>query len=155
MAIFVPGMSCSVCRKVIGEDEDPTLFPPFTGNEADELYLFNDAVVHEDCLARHPLRSKLELRMELFDRARPPYSCAVCTRNIRDPDEFVPLGFLSDDVTTPWYELNYAGTHRACLKEWPRLSALIAFVDSQIASGAWRGPGMTRFSAQLAALAKR
>jgi len=58
MALFMVGMRCSISGQPISSESDAVLFPPFIGNEADPLYIFNDAVVHANVFRSHPLAGK-------------------------------------------------------------------------------------------------
>jgi hypothetical protein len=130
------------------------LFPPFTANEADPLYIFSDAVVHKDVFEKHPLAIRVQDRLAEGRRqtAFGNRRCLVCAELITDPCSYLGLGYLVDDPRHPLYQFNYAHFHRAHLATWSRRPALLAELDELNASGAWRGEGVSRLIATIRSL---
>src|ERR1051326_1599299 len=99
MATFIPGMACSISGKTITRIENAVVFPAFVANEADPIYVFSDAVIDADVFRKHPLAGEAQSRYKDFRRHNTPESrvCAVCDRQIVDPDDYIGLGHLVSD----------------------------------------------------------
>jgi hypothetical protein len=147
-------MPCSISGRSIESSEEAVLFPPFTGNEADPLFIFSDAVVHKDVFEKHPLATRLQDRLEAARRQAEPGNlrCRICAELITHPDSYFGLGYLVDDPRHPLYQFNYAHFHRAHLAAWSQRSALISELDELNRSGAWRGEGPSRLLAMIRSL---
>jgi hypothetical protein len=63
----------------------------------------------------------------------------VCRDLITMPDDYLSLGWLTDDVQEPLHRFNDAHVHRSCSRRWPELSLAHAFAANQLASGTWKG----------------
>src|SRR6266849_7238339 len=109
MALFYPGLPCSICGKPILEGQNKVMFSPFVSNEADPLFPFNDGVFHSECFQNHPLAHAAKTRYaEVRDKSKPENRrCPVCRQMITDPDDYLPIGHLTDDVSHPLYRFNY------------------------------------------------
>jgi hypothetical protein len=151
MAIFIPGMLCPVSGRRIDSAADAVMFGPFVNNEADPLYIFSDAVVHVEAFKNHPLGQKARARfIEASDAASPANrACYVCGRLISDPDNYVGLGHLVEDVTMSLHKFNYAHFHRSCFSEWPHADDLVQQLQTLDLSERWRGAGLKRLIATL------
>jgi hypothetical protein len=144
MAIFVPGMLCSISGRAIWSASDAVLFPPFVSNEADPLHIFSDAVVHVDAFRKHPLASQVKARCEELQRRTRSGArkCFICGQEIADPDEYLGLGYLVADESHPLHRFNYAQFHRSCFAQWPERPELIDKLRAFDESGTWRGNGL-------------
>lgn len=141
MAIIVRGTPCPLCGKPISETDETVAFPPFTANRRDPLFPFSDGVFHDACFRKHPLAGRVEARVEEFDRQRArPRICAACREEIRDPDDYFTVGFLTDDEESPVFAFNYLELHRSHLREWSEYPRLRREVGAFQSSSAWEGP---------------
>jgi hypothetical protein len=139
-------MRCSISGRPIESSEEAVLFPPFTGNEADPLFIFSDAVVHKDVFEKHPLAARVQERLEEARRRAPPGNlrCRICAELITHPDSYFGLGYLVDDPRHPLYQFNYAHFHRAHLAAWPQRPALLSDLEELNRSGVWQGEALRR-----------
>lgn len=122
MALIVRGMSCALCREPLHDGREIAAMTAFIANQADELYIFNDAAFHRACLESHPLREKALKRYEdvrAFSRAE--RICAHCAAPI-DPDHLLAIGHLTDDASDPLFEFNYTVLDERHLLEWDKYS---------------------------------
>jgi hypothetical protein len=153
MAVFIVGRTCCpLCERVIKEGEDIISFSPFVANQLDPLWIFSDGVFHADCFHREPLSHKaLERYQEIRRRLGPGNRfCVVCEEEIKDPDNYFTLGYLTEDESEPLYKYNYTQVHRSCLSNWPELSRVFAEIDKFNISGKWEGDALDRILADLA-----
>src|SRR4051812_796785 len=116
MAVVVNGTPCAICGRPI-TGQDLMLFPPFVTNQNDALWPFSDNAFHTECLSRHPLRQRAQAQKTAFLRRTGPgmRKCAVCGLEIAQPDNYVPIGYLTDDPSDPLSAFNYLHLHRTCL----------------------------------------
>ena len=151
MAIFVPGIRCSLCGRAIQSADDAVMFSPFVSNQADPLYVFNDAVVHVACFREHPLAEAARARYEeVRERTNPKNRlCFVCGEQITNPDDYLAFGHLVDDPKHPLHSLNYAQFHRSCLGSWSALSDTIRNLETLDHSGTWKGDALKRLIKEL------
>jgi len=150
MALFIPGLPCRLCGKPVASGEE-RLFPAFCGNEADSVYFYNDAVVHQSCFERDPLAPAVEARLqESLATPLPAHQpCSVCGNLVSRPDEFFSFGHLTNDAGNRMHAWNYLSFHRECVGRWPELPSLIGLAEAELASGRWQGPGPTLFVEEL------
>jgi hypothetical protein len=115
------------------------MFSPFVVNQADALYVFNDAAVHAACFNKHPLAAQARSRHEEFRRQSQNRQCSVCAKQITNPDEWIGLGHLVDNPDHPLHRFNYAQFHRSCLGRWSVLPEVIRNLEALEQSGTWKG----------------
>ena len=146
MAIFIEGMPCRLCNKPMVKGQKVVAFSPFVTNEADPLSFFSDCVFHAECFQNHPQAADAEARHhEALEKNKPASRrCLVCSQPITTPDDYFPLGYLTDDAAHPLHRFNFAHFHRACVNRWPELQHVTDFATKQLESGAWKGKGMQR-----------
>ncbi len=151
MALFIPGMQCVLSGRTITSVNEAVMFPPFVSNEADELFVFSDAVVHADIFREHPLASRAQARYEEFHERMAPANrlCVACGQRITDPDDYLCLGHLIADSTQALHRFNYAHFHRSCLSRWPELPVLICELKMLSATGAWKGVGLEQLIREI------
>ena len=123
---------------------DVVAFAPFVPNELDPLWVFSDGVFHSECFSRHPLAERARARLAyLHERTSRPDTgyplCALCEREITDPDAYITLGHLTDDVASPMYRYNCVQAHEYCLARWDELPRVYRWLEEQKRAGAWRG----------------
>lgn len=121
MALFLPGMLCSLCEKPMNEDDNIISFPAMMENPADELYFAYDATFHRACLEKHSSYRQLMDRLAIYHNAidqpfEKRHECVSCHTVIVHYDEYMPLGFFTCDPANPLYVLNYRGCHKNCLQ---------------------------------------
>ncbi|MCC5785141.1 MAG: hypothetical protein JJU33_00415 [Phycisphaerales bacterium] len=144
MALILPGLTaCGICGEVIAPKDDIVGFSPFVMNEADELFLFNDAAFHRACFETHPLSDQAA---ELYDFIQETYAhrnmvCMISGRQITDPDDFFTTGYLIRNPTHPLHRWNCFICCRSLLSEWMELDEVCRGVRDALASGAIRGNG--------------
>jgi hypothetical protein len=144
MALFIPGMHCRLCGEAIESEDDAKLFPLFTGNEADPLFIFSDAVTHKTCFEQDPRHDFASLRLADFSASQKkrPRICLVCGLQIASPDDFFGVGHLTDAPESALYKWNYAQFHRSCLPHWAELPRFIQLGVCELKAGRWRGKAM-------------
>src|SRR5258708_331656 len=117
MALFIPGVPCAICKQPVAAG-DQTLFPPFTGNQADPVYKFSDGVAHEKCYCEAPEWEAVESVLARLDEMRRNKVCVICHQPILHSDEYFALTLLSDDPTNALSLWNFTWFHRSCLPKW-------------------------------------
>jgi hypothetical protein len=144
MAVFIPGMHCSISGRRIDSADDAILFPPFVSNEADPLYIFSDGVFHRDAFAAHPLAKSALGRLEEARTRISPMKrlCIVCGEEIRDPDDYLGLGHLTDNASDFLQQFNYAQFHVSHLANWAQLRQLTVALEAFERSPNWKGNGL-------------
>ena len=157
MALFMPGMRCSISGRILQSADEVVAFPAFIPNEADPLHIFNDTVVHVDVFRAHPLAAKAQARYEETRQRTAPGNrlCLICGKRITEPDSYLGLGYLVDSATHPLCQFNYAHFHRACLAAWTKRPQLIIELDNLNRSGSWKGGSLERLLKQLRTVALR
>jgi hypothetical protein len=139
MAIFIPGISCSICGNPVYENA--RTFLPFVYNQYDPLYIFYDAIVHNECFLKHPMASKcLEMYQELNDKMGPgKRSCNICSLKIASPEDYIGLACLSSDETNPLYRYNFTQYHKSCFEMSGVGQAIRSIISGLEESGHWKG----------------
>ena len=145
MAIVIRGKSkCSICQKIIEENDAIVSFANFVPNELDPLWLFNDAGFHETCFQSHPLAKQAKARYaeyrEVFEVKG--HNCDLCHQRITRPDDYFSFGHLTDNESDPLHPFNYCQFHRRCLKNWDDLSYVYQQLKILKESGTWRGKAL-------------
>lgn len=152
MAIFIVGKTqCPLCEQIIEEGEEIVSFPPFIPNDLDPLWIFSDGVFHAACFYREPLANKAVLRYEELRQKNGPGNriCVVCSSEIKDPDEYITLGHLTEDEKHPLFKYNYAQVHRSCLSKWSEVPFLCQEIRQLSQSGTWGGKALEKLIADL------
>ena len=144
MAIFILGMSCAISGRQIESASQAIAFPAFVSNEADPLLIFNDAVVHAEEFALHPLASRAISRLEEFRSQTTPSAraCLHCKRPITNPDDYIGFGHITDARNVRLHSLNYCHLHRTCVAAWSMRGQALADLELLEKSGDWKGNGL-------------
>ena len=142
MAIFVEGMKCSICNQLIMHEEEKINLPPFISNKNDSLFMFSDAVFHMHCFSNHVLAEKVKNRFNEFKMASGQKVCLICNKKIENPDEYLGLGFLADNINSPLFRYNYKHFHNYCLSTWTKLPEFYQHLKELHVSGEWGGGGL-------------
>lgn len=140
MALLIRGKSlCALCGLTIDNGDPVVSFPAFTANQRDPLFHFSDGAFHRRCIERDDDASEaLHRSTELLNRLGPgSRPCVVCGAQIRDPDDYLALGFLTADESLLAHEFNFVQVHRSHAHEWPELGRARQALDQLIASGTW------------------
>ena len=90
--------------------------------------------MQEDPTGRIALHRSDELMLRLGPGRR---SCAVCNEQIRDPDDYLTTGFLTDNTALRASALNYVQLHRSHAHEWRSLHEAIGALRELADSGEW------------------
>jgi hypothetical protein len=149
--MFMYGMPCSLCTKPMNTDHTVVSFWIFITNQADPLFIFNDASFHDACFNQHPLAARARARYAEWHAHNPPGPkvCVVCETPIRTPDEFFTWGYLTDIPTHPLRRWNYAKFHSACLPQWPYLRNVSTYLHEEHHTGRWTGSGVVSLLADI------
>jgi predicted nucleic acid-binding Zn ribbon protein len=145
MANHVLGKSkCAICGRTIAAADSVFGFSAIFPNEAEPLHIFHDAVAHEVCFKKHPLRKAAEKRVADYRQNASPRHrhCRVCGQEILNPDDHLGLGHLTDDPNLPIGQYNFAQFHRSCVQNWQERSKALALLENMIEKGEWRGNGL-------------
>lgn len=142
MSILVRNSSqCPICGEVIGDNDRVTGFPAFVVNALDRMYIFDDAVVHTNCLRNHPLGQSAIREAEQAVRATRPDRrlCSICLKLINDPDDHLYMGYLTDADSNPLSRYNHLQVHRSCLRDWSQTRLIGSMLADAKESGLWKG----------------
>jgi len=152
MAILLLGKTvCPICGVVIQDGQKSVSFPAFVGNQLDPLFLFHDAVFHEECFCQHPLAETATMLLREMQVKTAPRNrrCAVCGQPINDPDDYFALGHLVTDNAHALFPYNYAQFHRNCLPKWSHRAYVKDLLVDLQASGKWQGDSLKWILARL------
>jgi hypothetical protein len=61
---------------------------------------------------------------------------------ITEPDNYVSVGYLTDDQIDPLSKFNYFHLHRTCLAKFQQRQSLIEALKTRLESGQWKGRGL-------------
>jgi hypothetical protein len=119
--------------------------------DLDPLWIFSDGVFHADCFHREPLAHKVQSRYQELQRRNGPGNrfCVVCKKEIEDPNDYLTLGYLTEDEKHQLYKYNYTQAHRSCLAKWLELPQIYKELKKLNESGAWGGSSLGRLLAEL------
>ncbi|RKH33235.1 hypothetical protein [Corallococcus sicarius] len=152
MGLLLQGSTpCSICGQVIEAGVPAVVLPAFVWNDADALLPFNDASMHRTCFEAHPLRVQVEAALEELNRKTGPgrRKCAVCGSEVLDPDDYLMVPRLTDDVTSPAHRFNYTHLHRSQVREWRELGDLERILEQFDTAGGWEGSVLRELLQQL------
>jgi predicted nucleic acid-binding Zn ribbon protein len=143
MALLIYGKRvCSLCGKLIKQEDPSCSFPPFVVNELDPCFLFSDGAFHEACVLKHKHGVDAIRRVEEWAANVGPgkRKCVVCKTEITDPDDYLLIEHLSDREGDPMREFNYTHLHKSCLSRWEGSSRFTDLANATLASNSWKGP---------------
>lgn len=152
MSLLIQGSTlCFICGQVIEADAFAVGLPAFVWNEADVLLPFNDASMHRTCFEAHPLRAQVEATLEELDRKTGSgrRKCAVCGSEVLDPDDYLMVPRLTDDVASPAHRFNYTHLHRSHVRGWREVGDLERLLEQLEAAGGWKGRVLQELLQQL------
>lgn len=138
------GIRCTICGLAIEDGEVSRSFTLFTCNRASPLFLFSDSTCHSECVSLHPFGPQA---VAIDDAVRYSYRpenrvCWVCAEQIRNPDDYIGLGFLTDDASLEASEFNFFHAHRDHLQEWAQTKTLMAALRDLVRSDGWEGDAL-------------
>lgn len=148
MAIVIIGKStCKICGLVIKASDAYTGFPILVISERDYISSFNDAVVHNTCLAKDEHRIALQEAMSRIDKARKNRVCWVCGEELTTPNDY-RFGIFSTDKLSPLFVYNLCQFHSDHFRDWEQLSQLLEHLKYACESGA-ESLGLCRIYASI------
>ena len=121
MAILLLGKtSCKICGNIITDKTKFVSLPAFVFNDCDALIYFNDSAFHETCFLNHNLSKKVIKRVEKLMQEILPKKriCSICQKQITNPDDYLFLGYITDNINDKLSEFNYIKLHLSCLPNW-------------------------------------
>lgn len=136
---------CPMCKGILKDTDNLSVFQPFVANTNDPLYFFNDRAFHQECITSHPLYMELMQRYRAMGkkcidmRQRP---CDVCHK-ILTVEEFV-----KDDIFTlpyisygnPDFErFDYLYVHSHCIPNYESIQELQNALQQIKDEGWWGG----------------
>ena len=152
MALLIYGKSvCTLCGKVIKQNEPTCSFPPFVMNELDPCFVFSDGAFHEDCVSKHAHGADALDRVNEWDSRVGPgkRKCVVCKTEVTDPDDYLLIEYLTDRESDPLRAFNYTHLHKSCLPGWASRSRFIELANAELAVGSWGGPYLARLVREI------
>lgn len=152
MALVFRGQTqCPICHRLILEGQSITAFSAFIWNQQDPLSIFNDAAFHDKCFKKHRLAEAATARWNECKEYHASRNrlCMICRNSITDPDNYLGLGYLTEEDDQPLFFFNYAHFHLSCLKNWSALSQLIKDLEKFDQSGKWKGDYLRQLLIQL------
>jgi len=131
MAIFIQGMRCPLCGRPILAGESVKMFKSFVSDPDDPLFVFSDAALHFGCFYNDARASIAEKRYEAFSEANKAEArrCRISGVLIADPDDYLSLGYITDDPREPLYDYNWAHFSKRALRIWPQIGSLIEMLE--------------------------
>jgi hypothetical protein len=144
--IFYGKTLCPICGKPIKKGQEIIAFPPFISNEFDPLVFFNDAAFHKGCFNDHPIAYKAQwVHSQVREHSAPRNRMdAVTGELIQNPDDYLGLGYLTDDESNPLFRYNFLHFNRKYLSKWEELPKFVEVCHDVKESGYWKGIGLDR-----------
>lgn len=150
MSLVILGKTaCALCGEPLLEGQLIQSLPPFVWNEADPLYAFSDAAFHEDCLQRDPASAQVHAAVsEILGRTGPGRrTCAVCSVEVDDPDDYLLLPRLTGDKRHAAHRFNYIHLHKSHVARWEEYETAMTALRSL--SSLWRGEALQHLLEEL------
>lgn len=143
---MIHGETCSFCGSGVLKKQGLAFPWNFAANEADPLHCFNGLIVHQGCVAAHPLRREAQARLALW---RGVDRCFICGKaaglgKVRGFGT-VALSFLTENRDDPLYAFNYARFDTQCLPDWPGSDELCRRLQDLVSAGKFQGGGLEHF----------
>jgi len=150
MALVILGKTeCKICGQPVNKG-DFYGFPPFVGNTLDPLIIFNDSVFHKECAKNNQLAQNALKRYELIESLNTiPPRCSLTEELITNPDDYLNLGFFTEDESHALHPYNCMVFHRKNFKTWEKNRWIISEIEKLDQSGQWGGDGLKRLLRQL------
>ena len=152
MAIVLYGMTeCPICGNVIEEGDDVPPFPHVVLNEADPLHILSDAACHRSCLNGDPLGVLMrEVSEQYLANAGPgKRACAVCSVEVRDPDDYLFIGYLGNPSDDPLGRFNWTHLHKSHISGWLQAGEFLMLAEATLRKGRWRGAALAEIVREI------
>ena len=114
MPFIYRGMRCKLCGQRINSDEKTFLIPSIFLNKNDELYKYNDIIVHENCFLYDKNYNKIKNLINSVQEEYKKKICCICIEKIINADDFIFLPILSSNINDPLYKHNCKAFHKNC-----------------------------------------
>jgi hypothetical protein len=140
MAIVIKGLSkCPLCGEVLDDNLEFTLFPPFTSNTKEPLFLFSDNGVHIACLDKHPLKEKALFNRVKYHKNLPSVNskCIIDGCSIENPSDVLAIGLLTSLETEALYKFNFITINKRNLMRWQERNEFVELVLKFMYDGKW------------------
>lgn len=150
--MFRPGVTrCSICGEVISSSDPHVAFSHFVPNTHDRLIRFSGSIMHRSCFDDDPDSVAAWARWsETVKRLGPAGRvCAVCRDPVRDPDDHLTLGHLTEAEGHPLFRYNYTHLHRSHIWQWDALPEVVSNLETLDESDAWGGDSLKRLIDEL------
>lgn len=148
MAIaFVNTTLCGLCKKRMNDNEPTFSFPAFVQNAKEPFYMFNDAVVHVECLKRHPLGVKaIEFANQYIHQTRPENRrCIVGGNMIQKYDDYIFIDLLTSNSQEEIFKFNFTTLDKNNLFAWNEREYFINLVTKYKDEGKWADLGVFKY----------
>lgn len=144
--IFEDSSICPLCNKVLTKMEEYLLFPPFTGNKKEPLFIFNDGGVHVKCLNEHPLGKDALLYLEMYHNNRNAVHFGIGTNGqfIKERKNRLSWTLLTSDPNEDLFKFNFYIVDETRLSEWVEREEFIKVARRFNQEGKWEG--LTEFN---------
>lgn len=142
MAILILGKTvCKICGNIIDNNDKFVSLPAFVFNDCDPLFFFNDSAFHENCFWTHESSKNVTERVErLFKEISSKNRvCIVCKNQIIQPDDYLFLGFITDNTEDDISKYGYTKLHLSCLPKWKDLNNFKKLLAQSISDKAVEG----------------
>lgn len=92
----------------------------------------------------------LELTNDYLRRAGPGNrKCAICGEEVREPDDYLMIGYLFDPASDPLSSFNYTHLHKSHIRQWNLAGDFLAFANTTLSRGNWRGPALAEIVREI------
>jgi len=152
MALIFNGITeCKLCNCKITDKDSIVAFPAFIVNECDPLFMFNDSVFHESCLLKHRSSDEILQRLRKYSHATGPgkRKCLVCKSEIKNPDDYLFIDYLTSDERKFLYKYNYTHLHKSHIDKWVDREEVIEELVRLNDSENWSGKYILRLLLEL------
>ena len=142
MALLFFGKTiCPLCEQVIVQGDSTISFPAFITNEADPCFVFSDRAFHTKCVRNNDLGEIAVQRFSEWQSKIGPgkRKCTVCQLEVTQPDNYLVIEELSNDVSSPLHIFNYTHLHKTCIPKWELRDNFIEAAKNVIESKQWKG----------------
>ena len=94
----------------------------------------------------------LDLTEEYLRRAGPGNrKCVACDDEVRDPDDYLMIGYLADPESYPLGKFNYTHLHKSHISHWKQADEFLKCARTTLAEGKWQGPVLPQIIRQIEA----
>jgi hypothetical protein len=155
--IIVEGqkLKCKICGKDVSIDLGIVFAGVYEYNDNQPLSMFNDSIVHSDCLKSHSLKDKLYLRINILDELSKKNVTDYITggnleiENIGHPDNLIRFIYFTDDESDFLYKYNCVFINKQNLNDWKELPEVIRSLNELNNSSQWGGNAIQSLLNQL------